>query len=335
MFAARTADPFGRLDQPPDHGAKADLRAEFGRRFVVFGDAEEEFDWTGPFKREAVSTQAILGLPAANQRLTSRGVTPTYLVDFPVVDRPDSAAAIRAMVAADECDIGTQLHPWVNPPFEEPVTGPNSFTGNLPYALQRAKLHLLTERIEAATGVRPIVYRAGRYGIGPDTAALLAEAGYRMDVSVRALFDYSSEQGPDFSRHPIWPWWVGERGCGLLEVPLTATYIGACRHWPRLRQASGIRGPLAAAGLLSRVALTPEGTPLVEAQHAIRQLLDDDVRLFSLSFHTPSVEVGNTPYVRDQEDLTKFWRWWDGVFDLFASLGVEPTRVCEILAAAR
>jgi peptidoglycan/xylan/chitin deacetylase (PgdA/CDA1 family) len=321
-----------RLDLPPPDTARATIAADFGRRFMLFGDAEEEFDWNGPFARDHVSTTAIAALPAANRRFLERGLIPTYLVDYPVVDDPRSAATIAEMVAADACDVGTQLHPWVNPPFEEEVNPRNSYVGNLPRALQRAKLHALTDRIEQAVGRRPIIYRAGRYGIGPHTADLLAEAGYRMDVSIRALFDYSAQGGPDFSGHPVWAWWIGP---GLLEVPLTSAFVGGARRWPGLHRRPAWRGPLAASGLLNRVSLTPEGTPLAEALAAIRQLLRDGTRLFSLSFHTPSVEIGHTPYVRDAADLRRFWAWWDGVFDLFAREGVEPARPADILAAAR
>ncbi|TVV75010.1 WalW protein [Sphingomonas solaris] len=307
------------------------MAPEFGRRFVLIGDAEEEFDWRAPLRREHVSTRAVATLPAATRRFNDAGVVPTYVVDYPVVSTPESAAVVRAMVAAGECDVGTQLHPWVNPPFDEEVTPANSFTGNLPVPLQRAKLHALTDAIEAATGVRPTVYRAGRYGIGPATAGLLAEAGYRMDVSVRALFDYSAETGPDFSRHPIWPWWIDER---LLEVPLTAADTGPLRHWRGLHRHGWLRGPLARTGLRNRAALTPEGVPLVEALAVIRRLLADGTRLFSLSFHTPSVEPGHTPYVRDAADLKAFWAWWDGVFALFAREGVTACRPDDILAAA-
>lgn len=321
-----------RLDLPPPHTARATITADFGRRFMLFGDAEEEFDWNGPFARDHVSTRAIAALPAANRRFLERGLIPTYLVDYPVVDDPRSAATIAEMVAGDECDVGTQLHPWVNPPFEEEVNPRNSYVGNLPRALQRAKLHALTDRIEQAVGRRPTIYRAGRYGIGPHTADLLAEAGYRMDVSIRALFDYRAQGGPDFSAHPIWPWWICP---GLLEVPLTAAFVGGARRWPGLHRRAAWRGPLAASGLLNRVSLTPEGTPLAEALAAIRQLLQDGTRLFSLSFHTPSVEIGHTPYVRDTADLRQFWAWWDGVFDLFAREGVEPARPADILTAVR
>jgi peptidoglycan/xylan/chitin deacetylase (PgdA/CDA1 family) len=322
----------GGLDTPPPLSARATLAPEFGRRFVVFGDAEEEFDWNKPFDRANRSTAAIASLPAATRRFAQAGLIPTYLVDHPVVANDDSGAIIAQMVADDACDVGTQLHPWVNPPFEEEVNGRNSYVANLPRELQRAKLHVLTEKIAEVTGVRPIVYRAGRYGIGPHTADLLVEAGYRMDVSVRALFDYSAQSGPDFSGHPIWPWWTEH---GLLEVPLTSAFVGTARAWPGLHRIAALRGPLAAAGMLNRVSLTPEGTPLVEALAAIRRLLEDDVRLFSLSFHTPSVEIGHTPYVRDAADLRTFWAWWDGVFDLFARNGVAPARLADILAATR
>jgi hypothetical protein len=86
--------------------------------------------------------------------------------------------------------------------------------------------------------------------------------------------------------------------------------------------------------LLSRVALTPEGMPLGDGLEAIRVLLDDGVRLFSLSFHSPSVEPGHTPYVRDAADLRRFWAWWDGVLALFAKKGVVPARPADLLDAA-
>ena len=321
-----------QFDQIPGPEARATFAPEFGRRFALFADAEEEFDWRQPFNRNATATTAIASLPEANRCFTDRHLIPTYLIDYPVATNPESAATIAEMVATGACDIGTQLHPWVNPPFDEDINIPNSFVGNLPRALERAKLHALTERIETLIGRRPTVYRAGRYGVGPNSAGLLREAGYRLDVSIRSLFDYSDIKGPNFSYHPIWPWWVAE---GLLEVPLTATFIGGARRQSGLYQLPKLRGVLSRTRLLNRVALTPEGAPLGEALIAIRYLLDEGVRLFSLSFHTPSVVAGHTPYVRDAADLKQFWTWWDGVFNLFAREGVLPACANEIIAAAR
>jgi hypothetical protein len=319
-----------RLDQPPPLEARLKLPDAKGPRFAIFADAEEEFDWKGPFRRDATSTEAIDALPEANQFFVRAGCVPTYLADWPVVANPPSASIMRGLAGDDVCDIGTQLHPWVNPPFDEEINTHNSYAGNLPRALEAAKLKALTEKIETETGVRPMVYRAGRYGIGANTAELLVTEGYRLDVSIRASFNYGAQGGPDFSDHPIWPWKVSEQ---LYEVPLTATCTGLLRNKLRVNDFGPTRGLLARTGLFDRVPLTPEGVRLHDALIAIRQLLDTGHQLFSLSFHTPTLVPGHTPYVRTASDLKKFWAWWDGVFNLFAKHGVLPIRSGEIVTA--
>lgn len=321
-----------RLDLPPLEGARMHLPDSFGTRFALFGDAEEEFDWNGAFRRDAISTDTMHALPEANRRFQAAGLEPCWMADWPVVDNADSGGILRELVASRQCTVGTQLHPWVSPPFDEAVSHRNSYTCNLPRALQREKLHRLTDRIEAAVGVRPRIYRAGRYGIGRHTAALLADFGYALDVSVRARFDYRSQGGPDFSRHPLWPWKVCR---DLYELPLTTAYTGALGQWPGVYRAESLRGTLARTGLLARVPLTPEGVPLADALEAIDVLLDGGHRLFSLSFHTPSLVPGHTPYVRDAADLTTFWRWWDGVFDRFAARGVTAVGADALIDAFR
>jgi hypothetical protein len=328
----------GRIDRPAAPLDRVSLPASLGRRFLVFVDTEEEFDWSAPLRRDQISTRAIAALPEAHRRLSGFGIRPTYLIDYPIADSPQAIAVLRPPMEAGECTIGTQLHPWVNPPHDEALTVANSFVGNLPEALERAKLAALTERIERGFGRRPQVYRAGRYGIGPNSARLLEEAGYRMDVSVRALFDYSREGGPDFSRRDAWASWAGPAGL-LIELPLTAIFSGRARRLgPGLYAAAGrfprMRGLLARSGMLERIALTPEGTPLAAALRAIRLLLEADVQLLSISFHSPSIEPGHTPYVRDAADLRRFYAWWDGVLDLLAREGVAPIGADELITAA-
>ncbi|HEY0446422.1 MAG TPA: polysaccharide deacetylase family protein [Allosphingosinicella sp.] len=327
----------GRIDRPPHADCYLDLPESFGRRFSIFVDTEEEFDWSKPYSRQERSTSALESLPVIHRRLRSYGVQPVYLVDHPIATDPRCVATLREYLENGECAIGTQLHPWVNPPFDEEVSLYNSFPGNLPIALEAAKLERLTETIETAFGRRPIVYRAGRYGVGPNTAGLLKAAGYKVDVSVRALFDYSRDGGPDFTGVRPYPYRVGDGD--LLEIPLTAAFVGALRRLgPRLFQRTGrvprLRGLLSRSGLLGRVALTPEGMPLSEVIEAIERLIEDEVRLFSISFHSPSVEPGHTPYVRSEADLDRFYAWWDGIFDFFARRGIKPASVDEVLAAA-
>lgn len=328
----------GRIDRPAATVDHARLPADVGRRFLVFVDTEEEFDWSAPRRRDAVATTALRALPAAHRRLAGFGIPPVYLVDHPVAVSPHARDLLGPLADAGECEIGAQLHPWVNPPFDEPLTEANSFVGNLSETLEAAKLAVLTEAIERNFGRRPTIYRAGRYGVGRNSARLLESAGYRLDVSVRALFDYSPDGGPDFSRHGTGPYWSGPGGL-LLELPLTAVLTGRARMIGSRAFAATARVPrlralLARARLMQRIALTPEGTPLSDALEAVRVLADDGASLLSLSFHSPSVESGHTPYVRDAVDLARFWAWWDGVLDLLARLGFAPMRADALVAAA-
>lgn len=334
MGSTEAAPVESRLDRPPHPSRYVKVPDGFGRRFMLFVDTEEEFDWSRPHSRDERSTTHVKSLGGAHRRLADLGAHPIYLVDHPIATDPKAVDVLRPLHEAGECGIGTHLHPWVNPPFDEEVNRTNSFAGNLPAALERAKLECLTDTIEASFGRRPVVYRAGRYGVGANSARILSDLGYRIDASVRAYFDYSDENGPDFSGTRPLPYEVGD----LLELPLSAAYLGGFRALGmRLFPASGklplLRGGLAKAGLLNRVSLTPEGVPLGEALQAVEQLLDDGDQLLSLSFHSPSVEPGHTPFVRDAGDLAAFNAWWDGVLGLLARRGVTAASTDDVLAA--
>lgn len=336
--ANRRKRNLGRIDHPSRSEDRVRFPATFGRRFLVFVDTEEEFDWSQPRRRDATATTAIASLPEFQALADAHGFRPCYLIDYPVATDCEAAAILRGWAAAGTCDIGTQLHPWVNPPHEEEVTTRNSFCGNLPEALEREKLRLLSHEIERATGVRPVVYRAGRYGVGASTAAILEDAGYRMDVSVRPYFDYSPEGGPNFRRHDPRPWWVGPQG-RVLEVPLGVTFTGPLRRFSRfLRGESPSAGRrsalLSRSGLATRIALTPEDMPLDDVRRAIDVMLADGLALLSFSFHSPSLVPGHTPYVRTSADLSSFYGWWDGVLAHLNGAGVRPASIADVLEAA-
>lgn len=319
----------------PEPQSRIDWPADFGTRFIVFVDTEEEFDWGKPLDRNVRGVSHMAAMPSAHSYFARHHVPLNYLVDHPIATTPSSIEILRGLIEDGRSSIGTQLHPWVNPPFDEEVNGFNSFTGNLALALQEAKLAELTEAITAAFGKRPIAYRAGRYGIGPQTLELLAAQGYRVETSMRSAYDYSSEGGPDFSairNH-------GFRAGGLIELPLTTVFTGwgrprgpaLYRLMERIPKGHGISARL---GMLSRVALTPEDMPLAEAKEAVRIAVGEGLRLLNFSFHSPSVEPGHTPYVRDASDLQAFFHWWGEIFALLAQLNVRPATLDQVVAAA-
>ncbi len=311
---------------------------DFGTRFSISVDTEEEFAWGQGFARVGHGLASVSALREGQRFFAAAGVVPLYYVDAPVI-ASDEAAAIFAPLAADgSADFGVHLHPWVTPPFLEDVTAPNSYAGNLPQSLERAKLRTTRDLIESRLGLRPIAYRAGRYGIGPNSLQILAEEGFRCDSSVRTLFNYSDDGGPDFRRQTLHPHWAGPDD-SILELPLSTVFIGHSNRlgrslYGRLDSVPAVRSLLARSGLIERIPLTPEGVPAAKACAAIDVARDIGLSLLTLSFHSPSLAPGHTPYVRDGTDLRAFYRWFDVILDHCARRGIVNADLASILGAA-
>jgi hypothetical protein len=285
---------------------------------VTMIDAEEEFDWDAGFRRDNVSTTAIAELERAHEVFDPVGVRPVYVVDHPVATNADSTPHLRALHESGRCEIGAHLHPWLSPPFDEDVNHLNSFPGNLPPELEAAKLSSLTAAIEEHVGVRPRVYQAGRYGVGPQTAPMLERAGFLVDMSATPPFDYRPDGGPDFSSFSPEPYWCGPERT-LLGLPLTGGFVGmAGGSGPGLYRLatrpglSWMRLPalLSRGGLVERLRLSPEGYGTGHMR-----------KLTMSRFHAPSLKPGCTPYVNDDRDrdrfldtLRRYYDWFFGEF---------------------
>jgi hypothetical protein len=279
---------------------------------LIVVDTEEEFDWTRPFSRDSTATASVPAQARAHEIYDRLGVVPTYVVDYPVATDPEAVRFLKGLRDAGKAEIGAHLHPWVTPPHAEEVTARNSYHCNLPPALERAKLAALTEAIARSFGARPTAFKAGRYGYGPGTGRALVELGYEVDCSFVPHTDLSGDGGPDFRFVPDRPHWLDN---GLLEVPLTVGFLGALPALgPKARwlfdspgaEKLHIPGMLARTGLVARSRLSPEGTPADEQCALLEAMARRGHRLFSLTYHSPSLAPGHTPYVRDAAELARF-----------------------------
>lgn len=181
----------------------------------------------------------------------------------------------------------------------------------------------------------PRIYRAGRYGLGTETARYLSETGIAIDSSVRSHYDYSRFEGPDYSHHPLTPYWT-DSDRKLLELPLTTVFWGMLRKqgaqlFPMTQKIRHLGGVLSKLGMLERIALTPEGVSLDEALRGCDIAIDDGLPILVLSFHSPSLAPGHTPYVRNEDDLDRLYDWLRGVYAYLGSRDVRPTTVAEIM----
>jgi hypothetical protein len=307
---------------------------------IVVVDTEEEFDWSAGFSRDNTSVGAMRFIHRIQRIFDDYKIVPVFAVDYPVVSQSDGYQPLAEIHAEGRCVIGAHLHPWVNPPFTEAVSPRNSFPGNLPRELEAEKLRILGETIAERFGRRPVVYKAGRYGVGLNTAEILAAEGYEVDLSVCPQMDYSAEGGPDFTASTAWPYRFGKERA--LELPLTVGFAGllgqggaALHRVAARRTLASLRAPgiLARLGLVNKIWLSPEGYIAGELEALVRVLYRQGLRVFSFALHSPSVEPGHTPYVRSQRDLEDFLDRCRGFFDFFmGEMGGVPTTPLELQA---
>lgn len=308
---------------------------------LVVVDTEEEFDWAKPHDPHSRSVASIAEQRHAQELFEQFGIKPTYVVDHPVAAMEASAAVFKDWAAGGRCLIGAHLHPWVNPPEGEALNARNSYPGNLPSKLERDKLRVLTETITANIGVEPKIYKAGRYGLGPNTPAILKELGYEIDLSVVPATDFGDDGGPDFRGYPHEPYWFDG---GLLEIPLTRGYPGilgrygeAAHHLAMSGVGRALRLPgiLARLKVVERIPLTPEGVSAADNCRLARYLARQGRQVFTYAYHSSSLLPGGAPYVRTLADRQAFLDGIERFLEFFTgALGGRGTTPWELKSLA-
>jgi len=320
---------------PPSHSNRAKFEDSFGQRVLLTVDTEEEFDWDGPFSATEHGLDHVPAITRFQNFCEELGVSPLYLVDWPIVQSDRAVNLIGDAIKRGKAEVGIQLHPWVNPPHDEEVNVHNSFAGNLPRELEVAKFPRLRDSIEEKFGAAPLSYRAGRYGLGPDSAQMLMNAGVAIDTSVRSNYNYSDQNGPNYSKHPLEPYWVDDEK-QLLELPVTTVFRGILRKQGKMlrwlpKPLPTLASAMSRTGILEKIPLTPEGVTIAEALRGAEMAIDDGLPIIVLSFHSPSLAIGHTPYVRNDEDLEALYEWLRLIYAFFAKQGIKSTTIAEIM----
>jgi hypothetical protein len=305
---------------------------------AILIDTEEEFDWSQPFSRDNVSVRHMREIERCQHVFEKFGIVPTYMVDYPIASQREAYAPLVELVHLGKATVGAHLHPWVNPPYVEEVCSYNSYPGNLPKDIELEKLRILRDQISEWAGENPRIYRAGRYGVGPNSYEVLKELGFEVDSSPSPGFDLTRDGGPDFRFHTHLPYWIDTPG-SILCVPVAGGMVGplpkSAKIWvDQLLRVSGgfvpAEGILSRLHLFSRIRLTPEGYTLAEMVQLTRYLISRGIRMLVLGFHSPSLSPGNTPYARNVGERDLFLERLEEYLSFFVSeLGGKPTTLAE------
>jgi len=206
--------------------------------------------------------------------------------------------------------------------------------------MERQKLAALTDAITANFDVRPTVYKAGRYGLGASTPAILRDLRYSVDVSVVPYTDFSGDGGPDFTDIPGMPFLIEDNLC---ELPLSVHFVGYLapigpKIFPSFMGPAGrslrLAGVCGRLRLLERLRLSPEGHTLNDLTRQTRAALARGTRLFMLTYHSSSMLPGATIYVRSKAERSAFLATLDGYLRFFlGEVGGRVDTVTQVAAS--
>lgn len=317
------------------------------RYLIITIDTEEEFNWhRTPFPSEGGTVKNVHELRRLQRVFDRLNAKVTYFVDFPVLRNEVSRNILRKLYEQYGAEMGTHLHPWCTPPFEEELNIVNTMANNLPARLVRSKLEGLTELFIQVFGFRPLSYRAGRFAFDEASAKIIGELGYKIDSSITPFYDWSRDSGPNFFFAPLRPYFIDNRGIfsenkngQILEVPISTGFNRTpFRFWSKIYFFAKKRhlrylkmvGALDRSNLLKRIILGPELQSLEEMKSLVRSLCREEFHVFNMIFHSSSLIPGGNSIIKTVEEAGAFEkRVIDIVSWIIQECGAEPIRLSD------
>lgn len=307
--------------------------------FLVVTIDTEEDQWGAAEGQVSVSN--AFALPRLQSLFDDYGIVPTYLVNYPVAADAGASRILAHILDKGRCEIGTHLHPWNTPPVKEMMCNRNSMLGNLPYGLQLEKIAFATEFLERRFGVKPMSFRAGRWGLGQNTINALVSCGYEVDTSVTPFLSWETCEGPSFVSEPIEPYLMGvtDEASGqsgenaILEIPATIGYS----RWPFTRMRSiermlerlpvflRAKGFTSQLNIVRKISMDPEAEKIGDMLLLSRIFIERGIKVLNMFFHSNSLVPGLTPFIRTEDELNGFYRRLATYFEAIRSLAdIKP-----------
>jgi hypothetical protein len=288
--------------------------------FLVTIDTEGDDLWSRPRR---ITTRNAAWLPRFQALCERYGFKPVYLANFEMAMSVAFVEFARDVLARGAGEVGMHLHAWNSPPLE-PLTRDDfyyqPYLVEYPERVMREKIRTLTGVLEDRFACKMASHRAGRWALDARYAALLVEAGYRIDCSVTPGIDWrgapgdpAGAGGADYRGLPDRPYYFSD---ALLEVPVTVRAGRLYRHLPVLYRVPGLRR---AAGMLSPAPrwLCPAESSLGQMLQVAREARAEGAEHLEFALHSSELMPGGSPAFRAAADIE---RLYDDLEALFAAL---------------
>lgn len=288
---------------------------------VVTIDSEED-NWG--YYRSGITVENVKEITRLQNLFDRYGIKPTYLVTYQVALCDRAVDILSEILSMGKCEIGAHLHPWNTPPLIESLDARHSMLKNLSYELQVAKLEIVTDQIKKAFNIKPQSFRAGRWGLGPETVDALIACDYRIDTSITPMTSWrTGGNAPIYSNTRLEPYWLPIKNgrakssySSVLEVPVTIgfnrwlskslkkVYFWLQKDWLTPMHPLGL---LHHTGLLRKIWLSPELSSTNDMITLSNTMIKHGKRILNLSFHSSTLLPGRTPFVKNKNELERFY----------------------------
>lgn len=282
------------------------------KRIYVTLDTEMDSDIHWGRRYPATYSSILRGIPDLLRPLWNKyDVHPIYFVSPEVLYNEDCVEILKNEVKMGAI-IGAHLHPEFIEPGSVFKEGMNFVSTQFPCSAcsteeEREKIGKLTELIYKKLGVKPIWYRAGRFGADINTIKILQEYGYKYDSSVTPYINWSSKGGPDHHIAPKGMYPISDSNMynkgenlkedSMYEYPVTI-----------LGKRFGILGKLLPDNWLCYMWLRPTHMTYMELKMVVKRMIREGLEEGVMMFHSTEIMIKKTPYVRNRW-MQKYFLW--------------------------
>ncbi|MCX7957124.1 MAG: hypothetical protein N2643_04440 [Endomicrobia bacterium] len=274
-------------------------------------DCGPNWETSNPMKFSSV----VEGIPNRLQPLFNKyEAVPTYLISPEVLKNKDCVEVFKNLKGIYE--LGTHLHSeFIEPYYVLDNDGKKASAMQCfyPYAVEKGKIKNLTELFKKSFGFMPTSFRAGRFAADVDTLSILADLGYKVDLSVTPHICWRDKAGVlDFVDAPDQPYFpsesdINKRGfLPILEIPVTIFQNSMASSI----FVSKVLGRRIKQFLFRPLWLRPTFSTGKQMIFVIKQFIKKYVHLdkifLVMMFHSMEVVPGVSPYTSSEEECKEF-----------------------------
>ncbi|MBN2019736.1 MAG: hypothetical protein JW749_05870 [Sedimentisphaerales bacterium] len=297
------------------------------KTFCVTIDTEPDCDVHWRRSQPLTFESVTFGIPKILRPIWDRfRIVPVYFVTPEVMDNDLCCRTLKDEIKRG-AEIGAHLHSeYIEPKRKYQVIAGTASDEFPCYAydtgVESEKIKNLTALIEKNLGIRPVSYRAARYGADLDTIKILEKLGFKVDSSLTPEINWQGRGGPDHTKSPRQPYFISQTdlysagNSPILEVPITI---------------SGKRIPFLTGKWMYYRWLRPTHMTGFEMKGLIAEFAGNYAEpVLNMMFHSMEVLPGKTPFVRTKFGQKMYLGRLESVLKYMVRMGFESRTLAAV-----